>query len=144
MKKLIDANVILRYLLKDDETLFKRASSLLEKVIVGEEAVIISESVLAESVYVLQKVYKIEREVIAEKLRELFAYKGIANSDKKDLIDSILLFGQTRLSIVDCIVCSKSINQGLSLITFDDELKSAYATKLKAFERVQNSGNDKQ
>lgn len=131
MKKLIDANVILRYLLKDDETLFKRASSLLEKVKVGEEAVIIPESVLAESVYVLQKVYKIEREVIAEKLRELFAYKGIANSDKKDLIDSILLFGQTRLSIVDCIVCSKSINQGLSLTTFDDELKKVYLTKLK-------------
>jgi len=131
VKKLIDANVILRYLLKDDETLFKRASSLLEKVKVGEEAVIIPESVLAESVYVLQKVYKIEREVIAEKLRELFAYKGIANSDKKDLIDSILLFGQTRLSIVDCIVCSKSINQGLSLTTFDDELKKVYLTKLK-------------
>lgn len=131
MKKLIDANVILRYLLKDDETLFKRASSLLEKVKVGEEAVIIPESVLAESVYVLQKVYKIEREVIAEKLRELFAYKGIANSDKKDLIDSILLFGQTRLSIVDCIVCSKSINQGHSLTTFDDELKKVYLTKLK-------------
>ncbi len=131
MKKLIDANVILRYLLKDDETLFKRASSLLEKVKVGEEAVIIPESVLAESVYVLQKVYKIEREVIAEKLRELFAYKGIANSDKKDLIDSILLFGQTRLSIVDCIVCSKSINQRLSLTTFDDELKKFYITKQK-------------
>lgn len=133
MKKLVDANVILRYLLEDDETLFKRASSLLEKVKVGEEAVVIPESVLAETVYVLQKVYKIERQIIAEKLRELFAYKGIANSDKKDLIDSILLFGQTRLSIVDCIVCSKSINQGLSLITFDDELKSAYTTKLKTF-----------
>ncbi len=131
VKKLIDANVILRYLLKDDETLFKRASSLLEKVKVGEEAVIIPESVLAESVYVLQKVYEIKREIIAEKLRELFAYKGIANSDKKDLIDSILLFGQTRLSIVDCIVCSKSINQNLSLTTFDDELKKVYITKQK-------------
>jgi predicted nucleic-acid-binding protein len=132
VKKLIDANIILRYLLKDDETLFEKASSLLEKVKVGEDSVIISESVLAESVYVLQKVYKIEREVIAEKLRELFAYKGIANSDRKDLIDSIILFGQTRLSIVDSIVCTKSINQGLSLITFDDDLKRAYAKQLKS------------
>ena len=132
MKKLIDANVILRYLLKDDEALFKKAFSLLEKVKVGEDAVIIPESVLAECVYVLQKVYKIERQIISEKLRELFVYKGIVNTDRKDLVDSIILFGQTRLSIVDCIACSKSINQGLFLFTFDEDLKDAYTRKLKS------------
>jgi len=131
-KKLIDANVVLRYLLQDDDVLFKKASSLLERVKVGEEAIIISESVLAECVYVLLKVYKIEKQIISEKLRDLFAYKGIVNPDKKDLVDSITLFGQTQLSIVDCIVCSKSINNGLSLFTFDDALKVIYTKKLRS------------
>ena len=107
-KRLIDANVILRYLLQDDDALFKKASSLLERVKVGEEVVVIPESVLAECVYVLMKVYGIGRQIISEKLRDLFAYKGIVNPDKKDLIDSIILFSQTQLSIVDCIACSKS------------------------------------
>lgn len=131
-KKLIDANVVLRYLLQDDNTLFKKASALLERVKVGEEAVVIPESVIAECVYVLLKVYKIDRQIISEKLRELFAYKGIVNPDKKDLIDSIILFGQTQLSIVDCIACSKSINSGMSLFTFDDDLRNMYSKRLKS------------
>lgn len=131
-KKLIDANVVLRYLLQDDNTLFKKASALLERVKVGEEAVVIPESVIAECVYVLLKVYKIDRQIISEKLRELFAYKGIVNPDKKDLIDSIILFGQTQLSIVDCIACSKSINNGMSLFTFDDDLRNMYSKRLKS------------
>ncbi len=131
-KKLIDANVVLRYLLQDDDALFKKASSLLERVKVGEEAIVIPESVLAECVYVLLKVYKIDRQIISEKLRGLCAYKGIVNPDKRDLIDSIILFGQTQLSIVDCIVCAKSINNGMTLFTFDDDLRHICSKRLRS------------
>jgi predicted nucleic-acid-binding protein len=131
-KKLIDANVVLRYLLQDDDALFKKASTLLERIKVGEEAAIIPESVLAECVYVLLKVYKIDRQIISEKLRGLFAYKGIVNPDKKDLVDSIILFGQTQLSIVDCVACSKAINSGMSLFTFDDDLRNIYTKRLRS------------
>lgn len=124
VKKLIDANLILRYLLKDDETLFEKAFFILEKVKTGDEKVIIVESVLTECVYVLAKVYKVNKPIISEKLRDLFCYKGIANSDKKDLIDAIILFGQTNLSIVDCIICAKSKNHNMPLITFDEGLKN--------------------
>ena len=123
MKKLVDANVILRYLLKDDDLLFKKASSLFEKVKAGEERAIIPECVLAECVYVLLKIYKVERRIISEKLKGLFSYKGVINLDKKDLIDSLTLFGKTNFSIVDCILCARSINSGIQLITFDDGLR---------------------
>ncbi len=126
VKKIIDANAILRYLLQDNDALFKKASALLERVKLGAEAAVIPESVLAECVYVLLEVYKIDKQTISEKLRGLFAYKGIANPDKKELVDSIILFGQTQLSIVDCIICSKSINSGMSLFTFDDDLRNMY------------------
>ena len=114
-KKLIDANVILRYLLNDDKTLFEKAAALLEKVKTGEENVIIPESVLSECVYVLLKIYKIDRTTISEKLRGLFLYKGVVNPDKKDLIDSLTLLGKTKISIVDCILCTKSLNHGMPL-----------------------------
>ncbi len=128
-RSLIDTNVILRYLLKDDEALFNKASGLLERVKTGEEGVVIPESVLTECVYVLLKVYKVDRLTVAEKVLGLFSYKGIANLDKKDLIDAITLFKKTQISIVDCIVCAKAINQGLKLFTFDDELKNIYPVR---------------
>lgn len=130
VKKLVDTNVILRYFLKDNEVLFKKASSLLEKVKVGEEAVVIPESVLAECFYVLLRIYKVERQIISEKFQGLFSYKGVANPDKKEMIYAITLFGQTQLSIVDCILCAKATLNRLELFTFDDELKKSVATHL--------------
>ena len=121
-RKLVDANVILRYLLRDDETLFQKASEVLEKVRTGEEKVVIPESVVTECVYVLLKVYKVTRAAIAEKLGRLLYYKGVANLDKQDLIDSINLFGQTHLSFVDCLLCAKSKNSAMPIVTFDAEL----------------------
>ena len=72
--KIIDANWILRYLLRDDETLFTKASDVLEKVKTGEEKVLILESVLAECIYVLLKIYRVDRIAVAEKMRDLFSY----------------------------------------------------------------------
>jgi predicted nucleic acid-binding protein len=129
-RKLIDANVILRYLLNDDKALFERASALLEKVKIGEETVIIPESVLSECVYVLLKIYRIDRPTVAEKLKGLFLYKGVMNSDKKDLIDSLTLLAKGKLSIVDCILCAKSLNHRMLLFTFDDELKKVCSKNL--------------
>jgi predicted nucleic-acid-binding protein len=123
-KKLVDANVILRYLLRDDEPLFQKASEILEKVRTGEEKVVILESVLTECVYVLLKVYGVDRSTIADKLIGLLYYKGVANLDKQDLIDSINLFDQTRLSFVDCLLCAKSKNNAMPMVTFDEELKN--------------------
>jgi len=132
VKKLIDAKVILRYLLKDDEVLFKKASSLLEKVKGGEESVVIPECALAECVYVLLKIYKVERRIVSEKLQGLFSYKGVVNPDKKVMIDSIALFGQTQLSIVDCILCARVMDSRLELFTFDDELKKTSALQRRS------------
>jgi predicted nucleic acid-binding protein len=128
-KNLVDANVVLRYLLRDDEELFKLSFDLLENVKIGKEIIEITESVLAECVYVLLKLYGIDRITIAEKLGELFSYKGIGNPDKDDLVEAIKMLGQTQLSIVDCILCAKAVNRGMVLFTFDDELKSAYKKK---------------
>jgi predicted nucleic acid-binding protein len=122
-KGLVDANWILRYLLRDDEALFSKASAVLEKAKTGDEKVIIPESVLAECIYVLIKVYQVDRCTIADKFRDLFYYKGVINPDKKDLIDALLLFGETNLSIVDCILCARSRNHNLSLLTFDKRLQ---------------------
>ena len=123
VKKLLDANVILRYLLKDEEVLFAKASAVLEKAKTGDEKVIILESVLTECVYVLARIYRVDRSTIAAQLRGLFYYKGVVNPDRKDLVDALVIFGQTNLSIVDCILCAKSKNHEMPLLTFDKDLK---------------------
>ncbi|ABP65738.1 hypothetical protein Csac_0084 [Caldicellulosiruptor saccharolyticus DSM 8903] len=58
--KLIDANVILRFLLNDIAEL----NQIAKEIIKNNEVLILNE-VVAEIVYVLEKVYKVERKDIA-------------------------------------------------------------------------------
>ncbi len=123
--KIIDANWILRYLLHDDETLFAKASDVLEKAKTGGEKILIPESVLAECIYVLLKIYRVDRIAVAEKMGDLFSYKGVVNPDREDLVEAIHLFGRANFSIVDCLLLAKSKNHGWPLLTFDKDLEKA-------------------
>lgn len=121
-KSLLDGNVILRYLLEDDPDLYAKSRRVLEKVRTGEEKAVILDAVLCECVYVLLKFYRVERPIIAEKLRDLLNYKGIHSSDKETMIESLRVFRDTNLSIVDCLLCAKARQEGWTLVTFDEEL----------------------
>jgi predicted nucleic acid-binding protein len=139
-RKLIDANVILRYLLRDDEELFGKAFEILEKVKIGQETVIIPESVLAEVVYVLLKIYEVTREVIVEKLQGLLSYRGVINPDKVDLAEAFRMFGSTKLSFVDCVLCAKAISHRMELFTFDGDLKKVLNSNMNRGSRLKGKG----
>ena len=121
-RKLPDTNTIIRYLLGDDPPLSAKASVFFEKVRVGKEKVLILESVLAECVYVLIKFYKVPKAEVVAKLKGLLLYKGIANEDKNDLVDALNIFSDHGVDIVDCILCAKTRNHSLLLLSFDEKL----------------------
>jgi predicted nucleic-acid-binding protein len=123
LKKLPDTNTILRYLLKDDIKLYEESTKFFEKVRVGNEKIIILESVLVECVYVLTKFYNVPKAETAERLKELLLYKGITNHDKKALVAALTMFATKNIDIVDCILCEKAKGYNMSLFTFDEDLK---------------------
>ncbi len=86
---LIDANVILRYLLRDDEELYARAEKVLNEVMEGRAKVLILESVIAEVVYVLQKIYNVSRKEISEILGELIKLKSVKVHNKGQVLEAL-------------------------------------------------------
>ncbi|MDO8743941.1 MAG: PIN domain-containing protein [Candidatus Brocadiaceae bacterium] len=124
-KRLPDTNMILRYLLGDEPRLYEKAAKIFEKVRIGEEKVVILESVLVECIYVLTKFYKVPKKEASAKLQELLHYRGVANDDRDELIEALTTFAEkTSLDIVDCILCAKAKNSNMSLFTFDEALMS--------------------
>lgn len=122
-KRLPDTNTILRYLLRDNLSLYETAVKFFEKVRTGEEKAVILESVLVECVYVLTKFYKVPKAEASLKLSELLHYKGIANDDRDELTEALTTFaGKPSLDIVDCILCAKAKKSNMSLFTFDEAL----------------------
>lgn len=123
VKRLPDTNTILRYLLGDEPRLYEKAAKVFEKVRIGEEKVIILESVLVECIYVLIKFYKAPKKEASAKLQELLRYRGVMNDDRDELIEALSTFAdKSTLDIVDCILCIKAKKSNMALFTFDEAL----------------------
>jgi predicted nucleic-acid-binding protein len=126
---LIDTNIVIRYLLGEGSDIGVRAKELLDQVQVGGFKAIITESVLAECVYILDKVYKVPKLSLAKSLSGILQYKGIVNEDKHPLVSALHLFSKTKLDFVDCILSEKAKFYELDLATFDKELIKIHSKK---------------
>ena len=60
---ILDANIILRYLLNDNEQMADEAEKIIK-----ENAALVTIEIIAEVVYVLKRVYSIERDIIKSSL----------------------------------------------------------------------------
>jgi predicted nucleic-acid-binding protein len=118
----VDANVILRYLLADQPDHFRKANQFMGQVKTGEIGVFIPEGVIIECVYVLLKFYKVPRPEIVESLVGILNYKGVINENRSILIKSLRLFLEKNGDIVDAVVHTISKENGWSCFTFDKDL----------------------
>lgn len=114
MKKLIDANVILRYLLGDHPQMSEQARQAIQG------GTFTLPEVLAEVVYVLQGVYHIERKEIAETLIEFLDETDIESYET--MAETLSLYSETTLDFVDCILIAHHRISGDEVISFDKKL----------------------
>jgi predicted nucleic-acid-binding protein len=113
-----DANVILRYLLNDHEVLSAQAAEILEN-----HAVRIPIAVACEVVFVLQKVYKIEREKIRSILKE-FVEENPIFVERIDLfLMALKKYQETKLDFVDCLLWAYAEIDQEVIFTFDQKLE---------------------
>ena len=99
MRLAIDTNVLVRYLLRDDE----RQATLATKTLGAADAIIVSLIVLCEAVWVLRRFYKLEAGLVARTLRDflgsydvevdqLAAEAGLRNLERGgDFADGVIL-----------------------------------------------------
>ena len=124
MKKnfyLIDTNVVIRFLTRDNEILSEKSAEIFEKIERGELRAKITDSVLAEIIYVITKIYKMDRESAANTLKKIIDLKGIVNRDKTQLKKALNVFACQKIDIVDAILKVRS-NQCLGVLSFDKHL----------------------
>lgn len=114
---LVDANVILRYLLNDVED---QANAAREAIDGGAE---ITVEVAAEVVYVLNGVYSVPRATIAQTL------SGLCSRMECDRLDVLLgaldAYRDTGLDFVDCVLLATAQLGKAEVLTFDKKLARA-------------------
>jgi predicted nucleic-acid-binding protein len=113
----VDANIILRYLLDDHAELSAKAAEVLE-----QHAVTLPMEVACEVVYVLQKVYGVNRHDIQKQLRNLLG-ESLVEMDKPTIfLKALECYGTTTLDFVDTLLWAYSAVEQQEVFTFDDKL----------------------
>lgn len=125
-KKIIDTNLIVSYLVDDEPNLYKKARDFFDLVKLGKIKAVLEQAIFTETVSILTELYEVPRNKICNTLTGLLEYKGIYNFEKETLIEALILYAQTNLSIVNCIIVAKAKLQNIEIETFDQELTQHY------------------
>jgi predicted nucleic-acid-binding protein len=116
---ILDANAVLRFLLRDIE---EQAVAVKEKIALA--ICRIPTEVIAETVYVLGGVYNIDRKAIADKIEDLVAVKADLVENSAAVSFAVRLYAEnTKLDFVDCLLAGYQKTTGCSILTFDKNLK---------------------
>ena len=127
--KIVDTNVILRFLLRDDE---KQSPKSLE--IINNSEIFIPNEVFVETIYVLRTVYKFPKEEIDNIIRDLLNEENILFQNK-DIIDvTISTYVNKNLDIIDCMLYAYKKCGDYSIETFDKDLNKL----LNSLDNVKN------
>lgn len=121
--RLIDANILLRFLRRDDPTLAGRAKALFTDAQEGKFFCYLDEVTIAEVIWVLTSVYNTKRDDIAHKLEALLAQELIVNARKNTMLRALVFYRKSALNYIDCWLLAVSEEKHIPLETFDVKLK---------------------
>ena len=126
----VDANILLRYLLRDQPEQAQAAHALLDGLTADEPGFICREVVL-ETVWVMQRTYKLPRRSVAVALLELMARENLVFEAANDTARALLLYRRTNADFSDLLILAAARRAGANpLYTFDQRLARAEGAAL--------------
>jgi len=117
---LLDTNVIIRYLVKDHIEHFEQANTWFNQAKEGKIKMIIVPIVVAECCFVLESLYKVPRDSIAQKMQVLLSQRWIQVDQRKEL-NNLWHYYLNGLHFVDSFLLSSSLIYQTKLLSFDKE-----------------------
>lgn len=120
---IIDANIIIRFLLNDHPQFSTLTKSIFLKAQKGGIKIYFDEVIVAEVIWTLSSFYKIKKADLVDRLEKLISQDWVVNPKKNLILKALDLYNSSSLHYIDCwiFVVSKSLN--LPLRTFDKSLE---------------------
>lgn len=135
MTTLVDENLLLRYLLDDDQTESNRAHAVISQ----GDATAHSE-VLADVVSTLRDVYRVPRPVISAAMGALL--DDVLVDDEEAMRLAVRLFGTSELDFPDCLAVAHNAVAGDTIASFDKPLASRLSSRGQ-HQRIYRDGQPK-
>ena len=127
----LDTNVLLRYLVEDDEAQTRQAAKIIEDAARRKEVLFISLPVLCEVVWVLDRSYHQTRAEIASVLESILDVEVFAIQMERCARESLDQFRAGKAGFADFVIGAIAKDAGCEWVyTFDGGLKGAQAFKV--------------
>ena len=128
----IDTNVLVRFLLRDDEAQFQKANKLIQWEVTAGRGVLVSQLVLLETEWVLRSRYGFSKIQLLEVIASLLDTRDIQLEGEQSVEEAIYQWKEANADFADCLIAARHRRLGCSATaTFD-----ARAVKLPGFVAV--------
>ena len=125
----VGTNVLVRFLVRDDEAQFEKARKLIKREVAAGLRVFVSQLVLMETEWVLRSRYSLPKNQIIEAISGLLDATDIRLEDEPAIEEALFIWKDTTADFADCLIGAKNRRLGRrATATFD--LK---ASKLPGF-----------
>lgn len=125
---MLDANMILRYLLNDNAEMAEKAEEY-----INTKTAVVTIEVVAEVIYVLKGVYDLDRDETVSTIKKLLPLVSCQENDVVSL--ALDTYGERNLDFIDCVLFAYNRVKGFEIATFDKKL-----LKLLGEQSVQSIG----
>jgi predicted nucleic-acid-binding protein len=117
----LDTNVLVRFLVRDDEAQAQRARRLFEREISAAQPAFVSLVTLAELAWVLRSRYRATREEVVQIVESLLAEPHVRVQDEDAVWLALEDVDQLRVDFADALIAGLNRLHGCShTVTFDD------------------------
>lgn len=129
---IIDTNILIRYLHKDNLTMHKKAKHLFLKIGKKELVGYLTVLTIHETIYILKHVYHIDKKLFVEKIKQIIRLKNIEIFNyQKDTLETFLeRYENMNVDFPDIVNISHALENNMCVATFDKDYKN---TKTKLY-----------
>ena len=125
----VDTNVLVRYLVRDDETQFEKARRLIKREVAAGRGVFVSHLVLLETEWVLRSRYGLPKNLISEAISGLLDATDVRFEDVPAIEEALFTWKDANADFADCLIGARNLRLGCrATATFD-----AKASRLPGF-----------
>lgn len=131
--RIIDANILLRFLTNDDPDKADQCQILLKRIEAQEEEVLLPDIILADIIWTLQSFYKQPKVRIRELIMPLLSLKGLRFSSKEVAYRALAFYVEHNIDWTDAFVAAQMIARGRAEIySYDRDFE-----KIKEIKRLE-------
>lgn len=122
LPRIIDANILLRFLTNDEPKQAAACEALLLRVEAGQEKVFLPDLVIADVVWTLEKFYQVGKKRIKELLIPLLAAEGLICSNKGQILSALAFYSSKNIDWTDAFIAAYMIeNEQPEIYSYDQD-----------------------